>query len=48
MLFSAFCGSAERTLRDEGEAGFTPLNDLCLCGEKLNRDKKIVQKQGEL
>jgi len=35
VLFSAFWGGAERTIRNEGGAGFAPLNDLYLYGENL-------------
>jgi len=38
-LFSSFHRGAERTLWDEGKAGFIPLNDLYLYGGKLNREK---------
>ena len=43
VLFPAFCGGAEGISRNESRAGFTPLNDLCLCGRKLNREKNIIK-----
>jgi hypothetical protein len=38
---------AERIIRDEGKARFTPLNDFYLYGGKLNRGKDRI-KEGKL
>jgi len=43
ILFPAFCGSAKRTLRNEGRVGFTPLNDFNLHGEELNINKNTTK-----
>ena len=47
ILFSTFCEGVERIIRDEGRAGFAPLNDLHLCERKLNRGKDTI-KEGKL
>jgi len=44
VLFPTFCGSAERIIRNEGRAGFAPLNDLYLHREKFNRTRSIKAK----
>jgi len=44
ILFYAFLGGTERIFRNEGRAGFAPLNDLYLYGGKLNRNKNTIKK----
>ena len=44
ILFSAFCGGAERIIRNEGRVGLAPLNGLYLCRGKLNRGKERIKR----
>jgi len=44
IIFSAFYGSAEGIIRNEGRVGLAPLNGLYLCRGKLNRDKERIKR----
>jgi len=47
ILFPAFCGDAEGTLRNEGRVRLALLNDLYFCEVELNRNKNAI-KEGKL